>query len=81
MANFSILSFNCEGVKSSRDYIYQLLHTTSCDILCLQEIWTLDNTIDFLATIHNDYAFTGISGISNSDFIRGRPSGGGCNFI
>ncbi len=76
MATFSVLSYNCEGVRRSKDYIAHVLNNTSCDILCLQEIWTLDNTIEILGTIHKDYSYTGISGVSNNDFIRGRPSGG-----
>ena len=73
MANLRMLSYNCEGIKSSREYIVHLLDNTNCDILCLQEIWTLDNTIEILGTIRSEYDFTGISGISNSEFIRGRP--------
>ena len=51
------------GVKRSKDYICDLLNTTDCNILCLQEIWTLDSTIDMLNTIHKDHMYTGISGV------------------
>ena len=76
MAKSRILSFNCEGVKNCMSYLSNLLKDTDCDILCLQETWTLDNTIDILGSIHNNYDFTGISGVSNDHILRGRPSGG-----
>ena len=68
-----IMSFTCEGIRNCRDYIYYVLENTSCDILCLQETWTLDNTIDILGTIHENSAYIGVS---NEQFICGRPSGG-----
>ena len=74
--SMNIMSFNCEGIRTCRDYIYHVLENTACDILCLQETWTLDNTIDTLGTIHDYYAYIGVSGISNEQFICGRPSGG-----
>ena len=74
---FRILSFNCEGVKRSKDFICDLLNTTDCNILCLQEIWTLDSTIDMLNTIQKDYMYTGISGVDNTvEILHGRPKGG-----
>ncbi len=75
--DFTILSFNCEGVKRSCDYISNILNKTSCDIICLQEIWLLDNTIDYLSSVHTDYMYIGISGVdSNNNIIYGRPKGG-----
>ena len=76
MAKFNILSFNCEGVARNSDYICHVLDLHRCDILCLQEIWTLDNTIDILGTIHKDYDFMGISGVANDIILKGRPKGG-----
>ena len=58
MAKSRILSLNCEGVKNCMSYLSNLLKDTDCDILCLQETWTLDNTIDILGSIHNNYDFT-----------------------
>ena len=74
---FKILSFNFEGVKRSKDFICDLLNTTDCNILCLQEIWTLDSTIDMLNTIHKDYKYTEISGVdSTAEILHCRPKGG-----
>ena len=75
---FKILSFNCEGVKRSKNFICGLLNTTDCNILCLQEIWTLDSTIDMLNTIHEDYnKYIGISDIdSTAEILHGRLKGG-----
>ena len=44
-------------------------------MLCLQESWTLCNIIDILGTIHDNYSYIGASGVSNEQFICGRPSG------
>ena len=66
-------------VDLNKLYIYNcdLLNTTGCNILCLQEIWTLDSTIDMLTTIHKDYMYTGISGIDNTkEILHGRPKCG-----
>ena len=76
MRDFTIFSYNCEGAVRNRDYLCKLLDDHSCDILCLQEIWTLDNTIHTLNNIHKDYSFMGISGIANTEILRGRPKGG-----
>ena len=65
------------GVKRSKDYICDLLNTTDCNILCLQEIWTLDSAIDMLNTIHKDYMYTGISGVVyTKEILHGCPKGG-----
>ena len=73
---FKILSSNCEGVKQSKDFICNLLNKTDCNILCLQDNWTLDSMIEILNTIHKDYVYTGISGIdSTKEILHGRPKG------
>ena len=71
MARSRILSFNCEGVKNCTSYLSNLLKDTDCDILCLQETWTLDNTIDILGSIHINYDSTGISCVANDHILRG----------
>lgn len=77
MAPFNIISYNCEGVKRSSNYIADLLQTTKCDILCLQELWVLDSNINYLSTIHRDYEYYGISGVdANIKILCGRPKGG-----
>ena len=72
MAPFKVLSFNCESTKGSSDYIRQLLNSSSCDVLCLQEIWVLDTTITCLSKIHKDYDYYGNSGVdSKHGFLKG----------
>ena len=61
--NLVVCSLNCEGVRRSRDYIYHFLDTNNCDVLCLQETWTIDSNLGIFSNIHNDYLFTCISGI------------------
>ena len=72
-----VCSLNCEGLRRSRDYIRNFLDSTSCDVLCLQETWTIDSNISMFSSIHNNYLFTCISGIDHTtDIIMGRPQGG-----
>ena len=72
-----IATLNCEGIKRSRDYINNFLSITSCDILCIQESWHLDDNIMIFNSIHPDYLYTAISGIdSRKQFLVGRPKGG-----
>ena len=40
------------------------LDTNNCDVLCLQETWTIDSNLGIFSNIHNDYLFTCISGIT-----------------
>ena len=70
----NIMSFNCEGIRNCRYYVYYILENTSCDILCLLEIWTLANTIDILGTIHDNYAYIGVSRVTNEQFTCGKQS-------
>ena len=46
--NIIICSLNCEGIRRSSDYICDILKSTSCDILCLQETWTMDSNLEHL---------------------------------
>ena len=46
MANSTVIStLNCEGVVRSTDYINSFIDETSCDILCLQELWLHEKTL------------------------------------
>ena len=75
--HLTICSLNCEGVRRSADYIRDLLDSTACDVLCLQETWHIDSNLGILSSIHNNYLCTCISGIDHTThIIRGRPHGG-----
>ena len=75
--NIIICSLNCEGIRRSSNYICDILKSTSCDILCLQETWTMDSNLEYLFNIHSDYLFTCISGFDHTvNIIKGRPYGG-----
>ena len=74
--NLVVCSLNCEGVRRSIDYIKHFLDTNNCDVLCLQETWTIDSNFFFLSNNHNDYLFTYIAGIDHTiGIIKGRPHG------
>ena len=46
-----IATLKCEGIKRSCDYINNYLHCSSCDILCIQGTWHLDENIYFLVRL------------------------------
>ena len=72
-----IATFNCEGINRSRDYMHDYLNESSCDILCLQETWHLDENTHLFNTINTDYLYTAISGVdSRAKILSGRPKGG-----
>ena len=77
MANSTVITtLNCEGVVRSTDYIKLFMDETSCDILCLQEMWLHENDLVKLCKINSNYMNTGVSGMSSSQILRGRPYGG-----
>ena len=77
MANSTVITtLNCEGVVRSTDYIKLFIDETSCDILCLQELWLHENDLVKLGNINRYYMYTGVSGMSSSQILRGRPYGG-----
>ena len=52
-----IAIFNCEGIIRSHDYMHNYLNESSCDMLCLQETWHLDENINLFNTINTDYIY------------------------
>ena len=60
-----IATFNCEGINRSRDYMHDYLNESSCDILCLQETWHLDENINLFNLINTNYLSTDISGVES----------------
>ena len=72
-----IATFNCDGIHRSRDYVHNYLNESSCDILCLQETWHLDDYIQLFNTINTHYSYTAISGVdSRAKILSGRPKCG-----
>ena len=59
--NLVVCSLNCEGLRRSRDYICHFLDTHNCNVLCLQETWTIVSNVGIFSNIHTDYLFTCIS--------------------
>ena len=75
--NLIVCSLNCEGINRSKDFINNFLTDNACDILCLQETWAINSNINILGNIHNDFLFTGISGVDHTvEILQGRPKGG-----
>ncbi len=75
--SLNIISFNCEGLNRTKDYINEFLTNNKSDIVGLQETWTIDQNLYQLGNIHPCYLFSGKSGVdSSSDILVGRPKGG-----
>jgi len=75
--SFNICSYNCEGLARTGDYINGVLTSTNCDMMCLQETWLLDHSLCKLGDVHEDYLYSGNSGVdSSAEILRGRPYGG-----
>ena len=64
-----VSTLNCEGINIFND--------SQCDILCLQETWLLDQTLDCVVNVHPDYLHASKSGVdSTANILPGCPSGG-----
>ena len=74
--NVIVCSLNCEGINCTKDFINNFLMDNVCDILCLQETWTIDSNINIFGNIHKKNLFTGISGVDHTvEILQGRPKG------
>ena len=51
----------------------ELFRIYTCNFLCLQELWCLDETLYRLGSISTDYMYTAISG---HQILRGNPHDG-----
>ena len=78
MDNLHIATYNCSGLgHTHRDFVNYILDAHSIDILLIQETWLLETDIaNVLSSLHNDYLFTGISGMDSTRILHGRPYGG-----
>lgn len=72
---FTMISFNCKGVKRSTDCIGKLC--ANADIIALQETWVMPYDVGCLGQIDDRFAFFGKSAVDiSSGVFRGRPHGG-----
>lgn len=72
---YNLVSFNCKNVKRSVEDVRHLCRMSH--IVALQEHWLLPHDIDFLSSIDDDFAYTGVSAVDTSaGILRGRPYGG-----
>ena len=60
-----IATLSSEGIKRSRDYINKYLHSSSCDMLCIQKTWHLDENIYFSSRISSGYLYIAKSGFDS----------------
>ena len=74
MEGLTITSFNCQGFKSSEDFVAELFKKT--DILAIQEHWL--NPMDFhvLSSVAEDVVYCAKSPMEKDYLLTGRPFGG-----
>ena len=69
-------TLNCEGFDKNYNYIQCILTKIKPDLLCLYELWLLDENCDKINCIHGGYLSTGKSGVETTRHIlQGRPPG------
>ena len=72
---FALVTFNCFGLKSSINYVTDLMR--SADILFLSESWLLQSEIVTLSKeVFNPFYVTMKSSLKSDDLAVGRPFGG-----
>ena len=72
---FALVTFNCFGLKSSINYVTDLMR--SVDILFLSESWLLQSEIETLSKeVFNPFYVTMKSSLKSDDLAVGRPFGG-----
>ena len=72
---FALVTFNCFGLKSSINYVTDLMR--SVDILFLSESWLLQSEIVTLSKeVFNPFYVTMKSSLKSDDLAVGRPFGG-----
>ena len=69
-------SFNCTGIKSSIEYVSEMLYA-KCDIIDLQEPWLLPHDLQICSSIHPSFCAFATSSVDvGAGVIWGRPFGG-----
>ena len=72
-----IVSYNSTGLASDkREFIAEVINHYDPDIFFIQETWLLNATMDKLGDIHKDYLASGVSAMSDTELVIGRPKGG-----
>lgn len=73
--NTVLVTFNCKSLKRSINGVRQLCK--DADIIALQETWLLPHDLSLLATIDDEFGYTGTSAVDTSKgMLIGRPYGG-----
>ena len=75
MANLRVVTFNCNGVKSSIFEIQKFCN--NYDVIFIQELWLFKYELNMLCNISSDFEGIGLSAMDDSySIIQGRPYGG-----
>ena len=74
----NVITYNCNSLNDIRlDYLNRLLNNCKPTIVFLQETWLLESNLHRLGSVHDDYAYHGISSVNiRDDVLYGRPYGG-----
>ena len=77
MDRLLLFSYNSTGLGQDKvDYIQHFIQSHTPDFFLLQETWLLSANVAKLACFDSNYMFHGVSGVNDSELLRGRPYGG-----
>ena len=72
-SDIRVVSYNCRGWKSGSPFVDSFLN--KFDVCFIQEHWLLNEQLSAL-DFNSDFCSVGVSGMTSSDLIVGRPYGG-----
>ena len=72
-SDIRVVSYNCRGWKSGSPFVDSFLKRF--DVYFIQEHWLLNEQLSAL-DFNSDFCSVGVSGMTSSDLIVGRPYGG-----
>ena len=60
----NVITYNCNSLNDIRlDYLNRLFNNCKPTIIFLQETWLLESNLHRLGSVHDDYAYHGISSV------------------
>ena len=74
MSDLKIATFNCQGFKSSEEYVAELFN--EMDFLALQEHWLNPAEFSLFSSVSKYLVYLAKSPMAEDEIVRGRPFGG-----
>ena len=77
--NFSIVTYNMHGFNQGVPMLLEILKGT--DVVCVQEHWLSEFSLDDLEHLNDDFDVFSISSLNPNFILKGRPYGGLAIFV